>query len=417
MLGRLPACVIDVGTGYTKLGFAGNKEPQLIIPSAIAIKETAKVGDNNARRITKGVEDLDAYIGDEAFEATGYSVKYPVRHGLVEDWDLMEKFLQQCIFKYLRAEPEDHYFLLTEPPLNTPENREYTAEIMFESFNVPGLYIAVQAVLALAASWTAKTIEDRTLTGVVVDSGDGVTHVIPVAEGFVIGSCIKHIPIAGRDITYFIQSLLREREIGIPPEQSLETAKAIKEKYCYICPDISKEFAKYDSDPTKIKKYEGINNITKQPFVVDVGYERFLGPEIFFHPEFSNPDFTTPLSEIVDDVIQNCPIDVRRPLYSNIVLSGGSTMFKDFGRRLQRDIKRLVDARLKLSETLSGSLITPKPIDVHVISHHKQRWAVWYGGALLASDPEFYTVCHTKKAYQEYGPGICRYNPVFHSMV
>lgn len=92
----------------------------------------------------------------------------------------MEKFLQQCIFKYLRAEPEDHYFLLTEPPLNTPENREYTAEIMFESFNVPGLYIAVQAVLALAASWTAKTIEDRTLTGVVVDSGDGVTHVIPV---------------------------------------------------------------------------------------------------------------------------------------------------------------------------------------------------------------------------------------------
>lgn len=94
----------------------------------------------------------------------------------------MEKFLQQCIFKYLRAEPEDHYFLLTEPPLNTPENREYTAEIMFESFNVPGLYIAVQAVLALAASWTCKTIEDRTLTGVVVDSGDGVTHVIPVVS-------------------------------------------------------------------------------------------------------------------------------------------------------------------------------------------------------------------------------------------
>lgn len=78
------------------------------------------------------------------------------------------------------------------------------------------------------------------------------------AEGYVIGSCIKHIPIAGRNITYFIQSLLREREIGIPPEQSLETAKAIKEKYCYICPDIAKEFAKYDSDPGKwMKKYDG----------------------------------------------------------------------------------------------------------------------------------------------------------------
>lgn len=94
----------------------------------------------------------------------------------------MERFLEQCIFKYLRAEPEDHYFLLTEPPLNTPENREYTAEIMFESFNVPGLYIAVQAVLALAASWVGRSLETRTLTGIVVDSGDGVTHVIPVVS-------------------------------------------------------------------------------------------------------------------------------------------------------------------------------------------------------------------------------------------
>jgi actin-related protein 3 len=80
--------------------------------------------------------------------------------------------------------------------------------------------------------------------------------------------------------------LLREREVGIPPEQSLETAKAIKERHCYICPDIVKEFAKYDSDPSKwIKKHDGVNSVTKQPFSVDVGYERFMGPEIFFHPE------------------------------------------------------------------------------------------------------------------------------------
>ncbi|XP_077656677.1 actin-related protein 3C-like isoform X1 [Urocitellus parryii] len=228
----------------------------------------------------------------------------------------MERFMEQVVFKYLRAEPEDHYFLMTEPPLNTPENREYLAEIMFESFNVPGLYIAVQAVLALAASWTSRQVGERMLTGIVIDSGEGVTHVIPVAEGYVIGSCIKHIPNAGRDITYFIQQLLREREVGIPPEQSLETAKAIKEKYCYICPDIVKEFAKYDVDPRKwIKQYTGINAINQKKFVIDVEYERFLGPEIFFHPEFANPDFMESISDVVDEVIQNCPIDVRRPLY------------------------------------------------------------------------------------------------------
>lgn len=413
MANRMPACVVDVGTGYTKMGFAGNTEPQYIFPSALGVKETAKVGAREAR----GVEDLDFFIGDEAFTHPGYATKYPVRHGIVEDWDLMEKFMEQAIFKYLRAEPEDHYFLLTEPPLNTPENREYTAEIMFESFNVPGLYIAVQAVLALAASWTSKQVGERTLTGTVIDSGDGVTHVIPVAEGYVIGSCIKHIPVAGRDITYFVQQLLRERELGIPPEQSLETAKAIKERYSYICPDIVKEFAKYDQEPqTWIKEFKGIHSVTKKPFSVDVGYERFLGPEIFFHPEFANPDFTTPISEIVDDVVQGCPIDVRRGLYKNIVLSGGSTMFKDFGKRLQRDVKRTVDGRLKLSEKLSGGNLKPQPIDVKVITHHMQRYAVWFGGSMLASTPEFYQVCHTKKDYDEYGPSICRHNPVFGTM-
>nr|XP_004570802.2 actin-related protein 3B isoform X4 [Maylandia zebra] len=313
---QLPPCVIDCGTGYTKIGYAGNTEPQFIMPSCIAIKESASVGEQAQRRLVRGVDDLDFYIGDEAVDKPNYATKWPIRHGMVEDWDLMEKFMEQVIFKYLRAEPEDHSFLMTEPPLNTPENREYLAEIMFETFNIPGLYIAVQAVLALAASWTSRQVGQRTLTGIVIDSGDGVTHAIPVAEGYVIGSCIKHIPIAGRDITFFIQQLLRDREVGIPPEQSLETAKAVKERYCYICPDIVKEFTKYDSDPGKwIKQYRGVNAISKTAFHIDVGYERFLGPEIFFHPEFANPDFMQPISDVVDEVIQSCPIDVRRPLY------------------------------------------------------------------------------------------------------
>ncbi|KAM4718736.1 actin-related protein 3B isoform 2-T2 [Anableps anableps] len=395
---QLPPCVIDCGTGYTKIGYAGNTEPQFIMPSCIAIKESASVGEQAQRRLARGVDDLDFYIGDEAIDKPNYATKWPIRHGMVEDWDLMEKFMEQVIFKYLRAEPEDHSFLMTEPPLNTPENREYLAEIMFETFNIPGLYIAVQAVLALAASWTSRQVGQRTLTGIVIDSGDGVTHAIPVAEGYVIGSCIKHIPIAGRDITFFIQQLLRDRE----------------ERYCYICPDIVKEFTKYDSDPGKwIKQYRGINAVTKTPFHIDVGYERFLGPEIFFHPEFANPDFMQPISDVIDEVIQSCPIDVRRPLYKNIVLSGGSTMFRDFGRRLQRDLKRVVDARLRLSEELSGGRIKPKPMEVQVVTHHMQRYAVWFGGSMLASTPEFFQVCHSKKDYDEIGPSICRHNPVF----
>ncbi|CAF4450677.1 unnamed protein product, partial [Adineta steineri] len=84
-----------------------------------------------------------------------------------------------------------------------------------------------------------------------------------------------------------------------------------------------------------------------------VGHERFLGPEIFFNPEFSNPEYNTSLSKLIDDIIQDCPVDVRRKLYSNIVLSGGSTMFKGFEKRLKRDVQRLVDGRLRESEELS----------------------------------------------------------------
>ncbi|KAL7005441.1 Arp2/3 complex subunit, actin nucleation center [Cystobasidiomycetes sp. EMM_F5] len=405
------AIVLDVGTGYTKMGFAGNQVPSYVIPSAIATRggpatgsgkpggpppppskpsALSSQGSNLASK--RGVEDLDFFIGDEALAAGrghGYGVHYPVRHGLIDNWDLMEKYWQQCIFKYLRAEPEDHCFLLTEPPLNPPENRENTAEIFFETFNAAGIHIAVQAVLALASTWLSSRVEDRSLTGTVIDSGDGVTHVIPVAEGYVIGSSIKHIPIAGRDITQFIQQLLRDRGENtiIPPEDQLRVAQEIKEQFGYTCSDIVKEFSKYDSDPGRwLRKYEGVHSVTGRKYTVDVGYERFLASEIFFNPEIHSSDFLTPLPEVVDQTIQTSPIDVRRGLYRRIVLSGGSTMFPHFDRRLQRDLQNLVDRRLTNSETAAGGNMRSSGVEVNVIAHKRQHIAVWSGGSIYAEN-------------------------------
>lgn len=92
----------------------------------------------------------------------------------------------------------------------------------------------------------------------------------------------------------------------------------------------------------------------------------------------------------------------------NVVLLGGSTMFRDFGRRLQTDLKRVVDARLKFSEELSGGWIKPKLVEVQVITHHMQR-----GWRFHACFNKFFQVCHTKKDYEEYGFSICCHNPVF----
>jgi|Transcript_1406 actin-related protein 3 len=409
-----PAVVIDNGTGYTKMGFAKNVEPTHMIPTCVAVNATSST--NGAAGSMRGVmDDLDFVIGDEAMAMAGSrDVMWPIRHGQVENWEMMEKFWQASMCQYLKCDPEEHYFLLTEPPLNPPENREYTAEVMFESFNVPGLYIGVQAVLALAASIASKKQNQyaSALTGTVIDIGDGVTHVIPVSDGYVLGSSIKSVPLAGRDLTTFVQYLMRERGERVPPEQAMDVARRVKEDYGYVCKDVAKEFVLHERMPNEyIVQMHGVRGKTGDSWTADIGYERFLAPEVFFQPEIYSSDYITPLPELVHQAIASAPIDTRRNLYGNIVLSGGSTMFKGFGKRIKRDVKRLVDGRN--AATAKGSTLAGTEVDVEVVTHHMQRAAVWFGGSVLASTPGFYASCHTKADYEEYGASIVRANPVF----
>ena len=210
------------------------------------------------------------------------------------------------------------------------------------------------------------------MTGCVVDSGDGVTHVFPVANGFTIGSCVKHVPLAGSNITEFTMNMLKDRGEQFQSEDVKQEAQKIKEKYAYVCDDLVEEFAKYD-EPVKtadgfalntkyFKKYTYKPSKGGPAREIDVGYERFLGPEMFFHPEFFHKDHVTPLDELIDSVVQACPIDFRRSLYKNITLSGGSTLFKGFDKRLQKGVQQRVDARLKEFEKIAGHKPTPIPV-------------------------------------------------------
>jgi actin-related protein 3 len=250
--------------------------------------------------------------------------------GMIKDWDGIEKFWHKSIYSYLRCEPEEHRFILTEPPLNTPENREQMAEIMFETFGVKGLFIGVQATLALYSQIAGpgsggRELNQNDLTGLVIDSGDGVTHVFPVADGFVIGSCVKHIPLAGRDITKFVLQELKDRKEPMPSEDVLEIARTVKEKYGYVCKDVAAEFKKFDEKKmgpdgkyllsNKFKKYLHKPSSGGKAVEIEVGYERFLGPEMFFHPEFMHQDWKSPIDEIVDNAVLSCPIDYRKRLY------------------------------------------------------------------------------------------------------
>ena len=192
---------------YSKLGFAGNSEPSFTIPTVVAVNESFLdqseqcSSANWLAQYNAGVmADLDFFIGDEAlshFKSSGlYSLRSPIRHGQVfiyifvfstvlrlftmpamscpflafqvNDWDTMERFWQQSIFNYLRCNPEEHYFLLTDSPVSTPESRECMGEIMFETFNVPGLYISVQSVLSLSAGFAyLKSLSEEDTDSVV----------------------------------------------------------------------------------------------------------------------------------------------------------------------------------------------------------------------------------------------------------
>jgi actin-related protein 3 len=227
------AIVIDNGTGFTKMGFAGNIDPSIVLPSVIA--EYPEKSDLNV--FTSQFDDYDYFIGEDAHKNTKtHTLSYLMEEGQINSWEQVEKYWHKSIFQYLRADPEEHYMVLTEPPMNPPENREQMAEIMFETFGVPGLFIGVQAVLALyAGAYASKggLVTGNELTGTVIDSGDGVTHVIPIVHGYPISNNIKHIPVAGRDITKFVMSALRERKEKIPSNEYQETARLIKENYCY----------------------------------------------------------------------------------------------------------------------------------------------------------------------------------------
>ena len=159
----------------------------------------------------------------------------------------------------------------------------------------------------------------------------------------------------------------------------------------------------------------GQNSRTKASYTIDVGYEAFLAPELFFNPEIYSSDFTKPLPEVVDEAILAAPIDTRRGLYRNIVLSGGSTMFRNFHRRIQGDIKDRVNARVEanLKKLRKQPSEAPADIKVKVVNHAMQRYAVWFGGSMLACTPEFNRVCVTKADYMENGPKCMRHSAVF----
>ncbi|XP_040855857.1 actin-related protein T1-like [Ochotona curzoniae] len=362
-----PALIFDNGSGLCKVGLSGENGPRHIISSVVGHpKFNIPSSKANPKKYFVGVEAVKQY--DSLY------MHYPIERGLITGWDDMEKLWNYLFEVQLGMKPSEQPLLLTEPSLNPGETRERTTEIMFEKFSVPGFYLANHAVVALYAS--------ACVTGLVVDSGEGVTCTVPIFEGYMLPHAVTKLCVAGRDITEHITRLLLANGCTYPCILNKAVVDDIKEKLCYISMDPEKDRSKKSEELVRKYKLPDGN-------VIPIGEQLSQVPEVLFSPDqlgICNPG----LSKMVSSSIMKCDIDIQKNLFAEIVLSGGNTLFPGLEERLMKELE----------------LLASKGTPIRITASPDRCYSSWLGSSIMTSLSTFKQMWISSAEYKEIGTSV-----------
>jgi actin-related protein len=358
-----PAIVIDNGSGFTKVGFAGCEEPRAVFPSII--------GTPNTTQLQVGGQNKDFFVGFEAVAKKDLlSLRRAMDDGIVNSWEDMERLWRHTFYDELHVVPDDFSVIVTEKPLTQRGHREKLMQIMFETFRVKGYYTGIQGIFALFT--LGKT------TGVVWDAGDGVSHTLSVYEGYALPHAIQRSTISGAGLTEFVARLLAKG--GAPDALGLPTATHIKETVCAVALDFQAAIQD-EAPPVTYALPDGTE--------IRIGVDRMRVPEALFNPQLVG-EACLSVHQAIFNSIDNCEAEIRKDLYATIVLAGGTTMFRGLPERIEKEVVALAQPSMK----------------VKVIATPGRKNSVWFGGSILGSLDAFPQMCVTRDEYLEEGTPI-----------
>jgi len=337
----------------------------------------------------KNVDLKDVMVGDEcSLHRSMLEISYPVENGIVQDWKGMGHLWDYTFKERLKIDPKEHKILLTEPPLNPRDNQKKMLQTMLETYQFEAAKVSIQAMLVLYAQGL--------LTGVVVDSGDGVTHIVPVWEGICPPTLIKRLNVAGRHMTRYLIKLLQVRGYAFNRSADFETVRQIKEQFCYVGHDLEVESRLALETTVLMQSYT-----LPDGRIIKLGRERYEAAEVLFKPSLIDVEGDG-IADMLFNMIQDADIDLRPAFYKHIVLSGGSTMYPGLPSRLEKEMKRLY-----LEKVLKNDKKKLSKFKLRIEDPPRRKHMVFLGGSVLADimkeRPEFWI---SKKEWEEHGANI-----------